>query len=304
MYNTQGFLFKYQTKQALMNSISLFHFLNAFLMIAIPVALAIFLVKKWKLSWRFWLVGGATFILSQVGHIPFNSLMTTLLNKTPLASLSTQNALFFNAAFLGLSAGLFEELFRYGMFRWWLKDARSWRKAVLAGAGHGGAEAIILGGLALLAFFRLTAARNMDLSSVYTGDTLVQAQAQVSAYWSATWYDALLGTVERLFTIVIQISFSVLVMQAFVRKQAGWVILAILYHAVVDAGALIALQLTNAYWVEGLVGVFALISLFIIFSLRKPEPEPEVKEVDAVTPVQKPDNIELSNEQLDNSKYT
>ncbi len=287
-----------------MNLTLFIHFLNAFLMIGIPVALAIFLVKKWKLSWRFWLVGGATFILSQVGHIPFNSLMTTLLNKTSLATLSTQNALFFNAVFLGLSAGLFEELFRYGMYRWWLKDARSWKKAVLAGAGHGGVEAIILGGLALLAFFQLTAMRNVDLSTLYTGDTLVQAQAQVSAYWSATWYDSLLGAVERLFTIVIQLSFSVLVLQVFVRKQAGWVFLAILYHAIVDAAALVALQLTNAYWVEGLVGVFALISFFIIFSLRKPEPEPEAKEVDVVAPVQKPDNIELSNEQLDNSKYT
>jgi uncharacterized membrane protein YhfC len=230
--------------------------------------------------------------------------MTTLLNKTSLATLSTQNALFFNAAFLGLSAGLFEELFRYGMYRWWLKDARSWKKAVLAGAGHGGVEAIIFGGLAMLAFFQLTAMRNVDLSTLYTGDTLVQAQAQVSAYWSATWYDSLLGAVERLFTIVIQISLSVLVLQAFVRKQFGWVLLAILYHAIVDAAALIVLQMTNAYWVEGLVGVFALISLAIILLLRKPEPEPEVKEVDVVAPVQKPDNIEPSTEQLDNSKYT
>jgi uncharacterized membrane protein YhfC len=280
------------------------HFLNAFLMIALPVALAIFLVKKWKLSWRFWLVGGATFILSQVGHIPFNSLMTTLLNKTSLATLSTQNAMFFNAAFLGLSAGLFEELFRYGMYRWWLKDARSWKKGVLAGAGHGGVEAIIFGGLAMLAFFQLTAMRNLDLSTLYTGDTLVQAQAQVSAYWSATWYDSLLGAVERLFTIVIQISLSGLVLQAFVRKQFGWVILAIIYHAIVDAAAMIVLQMTNAYWVEGLVGVFALISLVIIFLLRKPEQEVKTKEVETITPVQKTDSIEPSNEQLDNSKYT
>jgi len=287
-----------------MNSISIFHFLNAFLMIAIPVALAIFLVKKWKLSWRFWLVGGATFILSQVGHIPFNSLMTTLLSKTPLAAMSTQNALFFNAAFLGLSAGLFEELFRYGMFRWWLKDARSWKKAVLAGAGHGGAEAIILGGLALLAFFQLSAARDVDLSTMYTGDTLVQAQAQVSAYWSATWYDSLLGTVERLFTILIQISFSVLVLQAFLRKQFGWVVLAILYHAIVDASALVVMKYTTPYWVEGMVGVFALISLAIIVLLRKPEPEAEIKEEEIIAPVKKPTSIEPSSEQLDNSKYT
>jgi uncharacterized membrane protein YhfC len=287
-----------------MTLLSFFHFINAFLMIAIPVVLALFLVKKWKLSWRFWLVGGATFILSQVGHIPFNSLMSTLLNKTSLATLSSQNAMFFNAAFLGLSAGLFEELFRYGIYRWWLKDARSWKRAVLAGAGHGGVEAIILGGLALLAFFQLTTMRNVDLSTLYTGDTLVQAQAQVNAYWSATWYDSLLGAVERSFTIVIQISFSILVLQAFVRKQARWVFASILYHALVDGSALVALQLTNAYWVEGMVCIFALISLAIIFLLRKPEPEVKMMEVEIIAPVQKSVNTEPSNEQLDNSKYT
>jgi uncharacterized membrane protein YhfC len=287
-----------------MDSYSIFHLLNAFLMIGIPIVLVIFLVKKWKLSWRFWFVGGATFVLSQVGHIPFNTLMTLLFNETSLTTMSAQTAMFFNAAFLGLSAGFFEELFRYGMYRWWLKDARSWKKGVLAGAGHGGVEAIVFGGLALLAFFQLTLMRNVDLSTLYTGNTLVQAQAQMDAYWSATWYDSLLGTVERIFTIVIQISFSVLVLQAFVRKQFGWVILAIICHAIVDAAALIALQLTNAYWVEGLVGVFALISFVIIFLLRKPEPEAETKEVEIIAPVQKSDSIEPSTEQLDNTKYT
>lgn len=286
-----------------MDSVILIHLLNAILMMAVPIVLAIFLVRKWKLSWRFWFVGGATFVLSQVGHIPFNTLMTMLLNKTSLATLSTQNAMYFNAAFLGLSAGLFEELFRYGMFRWWLKDARSWRKAVIAGAGHGGVEAIILGGLALLAFFQFTAMRNVDLSTLYTGQTLITAQAQVSAYWSAAWYDSLLGAVERLFTIVVQISFSVIILQAFLRRQWGWVVLAILYHAVVDASAVIVMKLTNAYWTEGLVGVFALLSLVIILVLRRPEPEQTASIVQIDTPVVKPVAAEPTNDQLDNTKF-
>ena len=61
--------------------------------------------------------------------------MTWLLSKTALVNLSVQGALIFNAIFLGLSAGFFEELFRYGMFRWWLKDAHTWRKGILAGVG-------------------------------------------------------------------------------------------------------------------------------------------------------------------------
>ena len=287
-----------------MDTLTILHVLNSLLMLAIPVLLAVFLHNKWKLSWRFWLVGGATFIFSQVLHIPFNSVMTTLLNKTGLANLSPTGAMWFNAIFLGLSAGLFEELFRYVMFRWLLKDARSWRKAVFAGAGHGGVEAIILGGLALLAFFQLMALRNLDLSTVYTGDTLIQAQSQVSAYWSATWYDSLLGFVERLFTVVIQISLAVIVIQAFLRKKWGWVVLAVAYHAIVDASSLIMVNLTNAYWTEGLIGIFALISLGIIFALRPPEPQAFETEVPGELPLV---NLQLSDpsiEQLDKTKYT
>jgi uncharacterized membrane protein YhfC len=285
-----------------MDSSLVFHLLNGILMIAIPVTVAIILTRKWKLGWRLLLVGGATFILSQVGHIPFNSAMTWVFSKTPLVNLSAQGALIFNAIFLGLSAGVFEEFFRWGMFRWWLKDARSWRKGVLAGVGHGGAEAIIFGGLALVSLVQLLAARNMDLSTVYTGETLKLAQQQVNTYWGMHWYDALLGTVERLFTLPIQISLAVLVIQGFIRNQKRWLWIAVGYHALVDAVAVYAVQKVSPYIVEGFVGIFALISLGIIFLLRKPEPAVETPAVSDIASVTLPP-AEPSVEQLDNSKY-
>lgn len=287
-----------------MDTLLVVHLLNGLLMILMPVGLALVLLKRWKLGWKILLAGAATFILSQVGHIPFNSLMTSLLNKTGLATLPAEAALIFNAVFLGLSAGLFEELFRYGMFRWWLKDARSWRKGVLVGVGHGGIEAVIFGGLALLALIQLTAARNMDLSSVYTGSTLELAQQQVNTYWSAPWYAAILGAVERLFTIPIQISLAVLVLQGFIRNQKRWLWLAVGYHALVDAVAVYALSKISMYWVEAIVGGFALISLAIIFLLKKPEPEIQEEPTAAAPAVQAAlPEIDPSDANLEKSKY-
>ena len=88
-----------------------------------------------------------------------------------------------------------------------------------------------------------------------------------------------LGAVERLFTIVVQISLAVIVVQSFIRKQKRWLWLAIGYHALIDAVAVYATSKLNPYWVEGIVGLFALISLGIIFILRSPEP------AETVTPV-------------------
>ena len=280
------------------------HLLNGLLMIAMPVGLAIFLTARWKLGARLWLIGAATFILSQVGHIPFNALATLVLNRTPLANMTPEAALIFNAVFLGLSAGLFEELFRYGMFRWWAKDARSWRKGVLAGAGHGGAEAIILGALVLYAFLQLVYLRNADISKVVPAAQLALTQQQVSAYWSMSWYASLLGALERLFTIPTQIALAVLVLQTFTRKQWFWVWLAVLYHAALDAGAVWLSVHSGSLPTEVLAGAFALISLLLIFLLRQPEPlEDNLPPSSPPPPVFVPKPIESTPENLDQSRY-
>ena len=287
-----------------MNILFFAYLLNSLLMVGLPIALAIFLTRKWKMGWRLWFVGGATFILSQIGHIPFNALATRLLAQTGLVNLSPGQSQLFNAVFLGLSAGLFEELTRYVVLRWWLKDARSWRKGVLFGAGHGGVEAILLGGLAMYAFFQLAALRSVDLSTVVPPAQLALAQQQVAAYWSAEWYAALLGAVERLFTLVIQMSLAVLVLQTFARKQGFWLWLAVFYHAAVDATAVLVAPSIGVYWTESVVCGFAIISLAIIFILRQLEPvEAVVFNEDISETVLIPNPVEETPENLDNSRF-
>jgi uncharacterized membrane protein YhfC len=255
----------------------LVHFLNGFLMIAMPVGLGIYLTRRWQLGWRLWMIGAGTFVLSQVGHIPFNYLMGSILNRTPLAQWPSQAQLLFNAVFLGLSAGLFEELCRYGMFRWWAKDARTWKTGILTGAGHGGVEAILFGALALYALLQLATIRTMDLSTLFPADQLSLARQQVAAYWSMPWYDSFLGAVERLFTIPVQIGFAVIVLQCFTRRQSFWVWLAVGYHALIDATSVFAVQFAGVYGTEAIIAGFSILSVIIIFLLRRPEPAPDAE---------------------------
>jgi len=280
------------------------HLFNGLLMIAMPIGLAIYLTRLWKLGWGLWFIGAVTFILSQVGHIPFNAAAGAILNKTSMVDWPRSYQTIFNAVFAGLSAGLFEELSRYAMFRWWAKDARSWKKGILAGAGHGGAEALILGVLVFVAFLQLTVYRNIDLSAVIPGDQLDVAKAQVAAYWSATWYASLLGAVERFFSIPVQIAMSVIVLQTFTRKQWFWVWLAVLYHALIDASIVYLVKPLGAYWTEALIGGFAVISVIIIFILKQPDPDvpqPDSNPLDLSTFEIKP--VDETPDNLDNSKY-
>jgi uncharacterized membrane protein YhfC len=176
------------------------------------------------------------------------------------------------SGFLGLSAGVFEELSRFVMYRWWAKDARSWGTGLLAGAGHGGAEAIILGLLALYGYIQMLIARGVDISTLVTPDRVELAKTQIQAYWSAPAYMSLLGALERLFAITVQLACSVLVLQALTRKKFWWVAVAILFHALVDGIAVYVSQIGfSAIEIEGIVSLFALAGLGIIFALFKPE---------------------------------
>lgn len=281
------------------------HLLNALLMIAMPVGLAIFLTHKFKLGWRLWFIGAATFLLSQVGHIPFNLLLNPIFNTPVVMSLSLRQQTFLSAVLLGLSAGLFEELFRYGMYRWWARDARSWRKGIMTGAGHGGAEAIALGAITLYGFIQLVVLRNADLSKYFPPTKLALAAQQVHTFWSMSALASLQGALERFFTIPIHISLALIVLQTFIRKQWFWVWLAVFYHAVLDATAVLATAYIKGPWVEAFVAFFWAVSLVIIFAVRQPEP-PEAPRSEPLPPPPAfaPKPIDESAPNLENTRYT
>jgi len=214
------------------------------------------------------LIGGSAFFISQLGHIPFNYFFGLFLNKTDLIYLPRTQQILFNACYLGLSAGLWEETCRYLMYRWWTQDSRSWQKGILLGLGHGGFESILLGLLAIYTLFQMMALKNVDISTMVQPGKLSETIKAVSMYWSMPWYKTLLGSLERTLVIPIQIALSILVLQAFSKGRLVWFFIAIFFHAIVDATAVMLISFSNIYITELMVGLFSLISIFIIFSLR------------------------------------
>jgi uncharacterized membrane protein YhfC len=287
------------------------HFLNAALMIILPVILALFLVHKSHLSWKIWLIGAATFIISQVFHLPFNAYVLNPIIARINQGMPAETSILIIAMLLGLSAGVFEECARYGMYRWWIKSPLSWWRGVLAGAGHGGIESIILGVLVMLSFFNMMAYRNLDLANLnLTPENLEIALKQLQVYWSLPWYGSLLGAVERIFTIPFHIAASVLVLQVFTRRpgrqQLGWLVLAILYHAIIDASAVIVASRWGGYAAEAMLGISAILAIIIIFALRQPEPEPETPIIIPYAeepPSFTPSPVEETSDNLEQTRY-
>ena len=231
-------------------------------MILLPILLWIYFTRRFGLSWKLVVAGGLTFIAAQVLHIPLVFGMGTFLQSLPLIA---------NAILLGLLAGSFEETARYVLFKFILKNVKSWEEGILVGLGHGGIEAILLGiSVAATLVFMLNY-RNVDLSTVpgIPADQLEAAKQQVAAFWSTPWYMALMGFVERIFAVCLHVSLSVMVLYAVVYRKLIWFWLALLWHAFVDAVAVYVGQEVGMLAAEGLVAIFAIISLWIVLRMRR-----------------------------------
>ena len=107
--------------------------INYALMILIPIVVAILIRRCTGAPWRLFFIGAVTFIASQVLHIPFNFVVQRS-GLLPSDTTLMTNLLLY-AAFLGLSAGVFEETARYLTYRFWAKDSRSWSRGLMLGSG-------------------------------------------------------------------------------------------------------------------------------------------------------------------------
>ncbi|HLF90501.1 MAG TPA: YhfC family glutamic-type intramembrane protease, partial [Anaerolineales bacterium] len=249
--------------------------LNPIWMILIGLAAGVIVSKQRDVKWNLYGIGALTFIASQIFHIPFN---IWLLNPVmqEFTSVAPQGiALLILAAALGLSAGFFEETARYLVYRFGIKDAREWKDALMFGAGHGGIEAILLGLLTFLSVLQLISLTGQDLSHIVPEDQLPLAQAQITAFWEIPWYGVLLGTVERAIALCFHIAASVLVLQAFQKQNIVWLLAAIGFHALLDAIAVYGSQIWGAYLTEGVLAIFTLLSLGIIFLFRPKDKQQE-----------------------------
>jgi uncharacterized membrane protein YhfC len=278
--------------------------LNPFLMIAMPLALGIYIARRYRVDWRFFGIGAVIFIASQILHIPFNQwVLLPGLEKTGWGGDTTGLPYIIFTVSVGLSAGLFEESARFLAYKYWLKKSRTWKLGMMVGAGHGGIEAIFFGSLALYGFIQALTLRGADLSTIVTPEQLPLAQTQFQAYWAAPWHLAILGAVERLGALGAHLGFSIMVLQAIIRKQIRWYFLAVMCHTALNAIALIVLPAYGPYWTEAFVILAGALSLWAAFLLRTEEPDITPPTPLSISPLERLPLEELDSDQLEDSRY-
>ncbi len=251
-------------------------------MIVMPIILGVWLARKYQVRWLLFLIGAGGFIASQILHIPFNQFLLNPLTESILGEEKTWGSVILVAVLFGLSAGVFEEVTRYTIYR--LRTSmRNWEQGLMFGAGWGGVEAIIFGLLAASSIANVYIYQNGLLDSFMSAEQLAlnpQAQetfnAQIEAVLGAPPLHMLVGALERVFALSLHLSFSILVLQAFLRHNLLWLFLAIGWHAAANTFAVVGLlRGWDLFMIEAPLAVCAAISLYIVWRLKPPS-DPDV----------------------------
>ena len=226
---------------------------TALFTVLVPLGAMLWLWKRRGGSWSAFFVGAGTFLL-------FSMVLEQALHLVVLKSALgpvIQGSLWLTALYGGLAAGLFEETGRLAAFRFILKKQTEPAAALSYGLGHGGCEAALVTGLAMvsnLALVYLVKAGSLT-------DPAVTAMAETVAATPAGMF--LWAALERVSAIVLHTANSVLVFAAVRRRKYALFGLAVLTHAGADFLAAIANAHLPIAATELLVLVFSILVVLL-----------------------------------------
>lgn len=240
--------------------------------LALPVAVLLYLKRKKGARVSCFFIGGLTFtvfalLLERIWHFCIGSLAGSAL---------TDNLLLY-AVYGGISAGLFEETGRFVAMKFWMKK-KDWldgSNALMYGAGHGGFEAWLLIGTTYLSNLIMIGMINSGalegvlapLDETAAAATLAVVE-QICTLPATTFFMAVL---ERVGAVFLHIVLSYMVYLAVSNRKALWFVLAVILHAVVDAGMVLLTNYIPLLVVELLIiGIVAVVA-FLLYKRTKRE---------------------------------
>ena len=233
----------------------------ALLGMAVPVVLAWWLARKYRVRWQTILIGAGTFI---VFALLLEPILHQVVLKGPHGATIMGNVWYY-ALYGGLAAGLFEETGRFLSMKFLMrKEPSRALPGVAYGIGHGGTEMLLLFGISMISNLVMSVMINAGQADVLTAkvpeEQLPLVQAQFAQLSSLTPGTLLISFWERLSALLLQLGLSLMVWAA-VRRGGKWLWLfpaAILLHALVDGIAVILSKSVSMAFVELIILALAI----------------------------------------------
>lgn len=233
-------------------SIMVYILINIIISFGVPIGFLIYSILKNKRCIKPYFIGIFVFFISQIIlRIPF------LNNVIGDMEWYIEASIFYPVIimiFLGLTAGIFEEVGRYLGFKIALKNNRRWIDGIAFGIGHGGIESILLLGVANLQnLFILISKGNQNVLNVLNSSGVY----------------ILMGGIERIFAIIIHMTLTMIILYGLNINKKKYLFLAIIVHGFIDFVVLLLSSLgTNIILIESIIGVCALSGLIVIIKFK------------------------------------
>ena len=234
--------------------------------IAVPVLLAIWVMKRFKPGFWAVLSGMIIFFVVQIG---FRIILLQLFGLTQFGQTFIANNMVLYIGIASLSAGLVEEFGRLFAFKVMLKRKHEFRHGIAYGIGHGGIEAVLLIGLSFLSNIIVGIMINNGMLGSLPGIEADLVQPTIDLMVGTPSVNFLLGGIERIFAICLHIALSVMVLHGVRKKQIGFTFLAIFIHGSVNFIAVIIAQYVNIYLSEAFLLIVALSSVLYVILMSK-----------------------------------
>ncbi|WP_458415351.1 YhfC family intramembrane metalloprotease [Schinkia sp. CFF1] len=235
-----------------------------------PIIILIFLIRKKALSWKSFWIGALIFVV-------FSQVLEKLLHIAVIdpsgPSLKWTDSKVAFVAYGALAAGFFEEIGRYVGFTFLLKKNRSYHDGLSFGLGHGGMEAILIGVMGgvnaiVMAYLINSGMFDQTLGAALPVDQLAQIKHQLLHTGFGMY---VVGGLERIPAIFIQIALSVVVLLAVRENKFIYVLYAIGLHALMDvAPALYQAHAIKSVWIaEFIILLYGISAVIFIIKAKK-----------------------------------
>ena len=246
-----------------------FMFLSLIISFFLPIGLTIYYYKKKEISLKPVFVGVLVFFVSQlVLRIPILQLLST---QKWYKSMEENSILI--SLFLGLTAGLFEELGRFVGFKYILKENLDRNDGIAFGIGHGGIEAILVVGITSINNIYYSFSINSGNFDKVIAPSINQKEItdaiKNQLITTPSYYFAISG-VERIFAFTLQIALSILVLYGVKNEKFEYVVYAILLHMIIDSPlGIMQANGVNLFLIEGYIALTAVVAFIFILKSKE-----------------------------------
>ncbi|HHH40713.1 MAG TPA: YhfC family intramembrane metalloprotease [Chloroflexi bacterium] len=215
--------------------------LEIVVLLALPVAVGFWMRRRLGTAWGLFFSGALAYVAAQMVSAVLGSPLLGGLPAGPAGGLIA-----------ALIAALAQEMARYGLYRFFLRDVRAGREALMVGAGHGGAEMVIIGLLLLLTLFQFLSFRNADLTMLdLSPEEQDQIRQIVADFWTTPWFVPLLRLLHQLLIAPFHLVASLFVMWSVTQRRwdylAGMVGLHLLLYLSQGLGPISALTVAGLF---------------------------------------------------------